>query len=117
MTDVYSLPELIAPDENDPRIQAVLDEFRQLILQHFPSSTFEVGLGEEPEGIRLIATVDVADLDEVLTLTSAREVELLVEEGIRVFVQVEWPEERLRAYLEQQRVEAAEPRRATSVAD
>ncbi len=117
MTDRYSLPALIAPDEEDPRMQAVLKEFRQLILRQYPAATFDVGLGEEPEGIRLIATVDVEEIDEVLSLTSAREVELLVEEGIRVFVQVEWPEARLRAYLDQQRAAVSKHPDATSVAD
>jgi len=116
MIDRDALPKLVAPDENDPRIQAAIEELRNLVLLHYPSATFEVALSEDAEGIRLTATIDIENVEEVYDLVSPHEVVLLVERGLPVAVRVEWPEARLRAYLKSQRA-MPHARHATSVAD
>ncbi len=87
---------MIEPDEHDPRIRAALAELRGLIAARYPDATFAVYRGEDPEGLRLAATVDVEDLDEVMDVFLARLVDLQVEEGLPVFVVLDWPIERVR---------------------
>lgn len=96
----------IAPDERDPRIRAALTELRGLIAAAYPAATFAVYRGEDPDGIYLKATVDVADLDEVADTFMDRLVALQVEGGLPVYVALDWPDERVRAQLRRQ---AAQP--------
>ncbi|MBA2276288.1 MAG: hypothetical protein H0W06_00880 [Chloroflexia bacterium] len=93
--------ELIAADESDPRIQAAVAELRERILEHYPAATFEVVRGEDPEGIYLIPTIDVDDLEEVATVFEPRLVDMQVEEGLPVYVFPDWPLERIREQLRQ----------------
>lgn len=90
---------LVEPDEADPRIQAAVAEVRHLIAARYPATTFAVYHGEEPDGIYLKATVDVADLDEVADTFMDRLVALQVEGGLPVYVALDWPDERVRAQL------------------
>ena len=99
MSDDEQLPEQIEPNENDPRIQAALEELRGLIRQRFPAATFTVTHGEDIAGIFLTAIVDVEDLDEVIDPIVSRIVDMQVEEGLPVYVVPEWPLERVREYL------------------
>lgn len=96
------LIEIVPADENDPRIQAALVELRELIAAHFPTATFEVVRGEDPEGIYLLPTVDVEDLDEAAAVFMPRLVDMQVDGGLPVYVFPDVPLERLREHLRRQ---------------
>lgn len=87
----------------DARTQAALVELRGTIAQAFPSATFSVRTGDDPEGVYLIPTVDVADTDAVFDLVADRLLELQVEEGVPVYVFPVRTPERIRAELEAER--------------
>lgn len=101
MTDP-ELPEMIAANIDDPRIQAALHELRGLITQRFPQASFTIYHGDDPEGIRLLVTVDVDDLDEVMDTVVDRMVDMQVYEGLPVYVVPRWPSARTRAFFERQ---------------
>lgn len=63
-----------------------------MLQQRYPDATFEVAPGEDnPEGVHLIATVDVEDTDQVLDLVMDRVLELQIEAGLPVHVIPEQP--------------------------
>jgi hypothetical protein len=71
----------------DPRMQAAIDELEQMVLARYPSTTFEVG--GDPEGgdaVFVRAVVDVDDPDEVTAIVIDRMVDLLVDEGLPVYI-------------------------------
>jgi hypothetical protein len=107
------MPEPIAPDERDPRIQAALDELRGLVLRRFPEATFTVARGDDPDGIYLTATVDVDDLDEVTDTVVARMVDMQVDEGLPIFVVPDWPLHRVREHLRRMAEQSVEARLAS----
>ncbi len=85
----------------DPKMQAAVDELQQLILAHFPLTTFTVGEAEEPDGVYMRAIVDVDDADEVADVFMNRLVDFQVEENLPIHVvTVRTPERR--AALRQQ---------------
>ena len=106
MTDELMIPA----DENDPRIQAALEELRGMILDKFPGATFTVTYGDDPEGIYLNPTVDIEDLDEVTNVILSRMVDMQIDEGLPVYVVPEWPDHRIEAYWREQRARQAEGR-------
>lgn len=108
----WAAPEWIAPDENDPRIQAALAELRERILQSYPAVTFDTFVGAEGDMIWLEVTADIDDPDEVRSVVSDRIVDMQSEEGLPVSVMVLWPAERYREYFRQQAVSPAEERGA-----
>ena len=82
-----------------PRMQEVLHELKGLITTRFPQAVFVVEEGFDPEGVYLIATVDIADTDEVIAVVGDRLVELQVDEGLPVYVTPLRPIERVVAEL------------------
>src|SRR5687767_11699543 len=106
------MPEPIEPDENDPRIQAALEELRALILSRFPEATFTVGRGDDPDGIYLTPIVDVEDLDEVADVFISRMVDMQVDEGLPVYVVPDWPLHRVREHLRRMAEQSVETRLA-----
>ena len=105
MTVADTLPEMIAADEHDPRIQAALAELRQKILGRFPGATFSISHGDDPEGIYLEPEVDVDDLDDVADVIVGRLLEMQVSEGLPIYVIPVWPERRIAEYLRRQKSE------------
>ncbi len=93
--------EMVPPNEHDPRIQAALAELRELIARRFTDASFEIVRRDDPDGIYLIATVDVDDLDEVTDTISSRIVDMQVDERLPVYVVPDWPLERIREQLRQ----------------
>lgn len=69
-----------------PHMKAAVEEMEQRILEHYPEATFDIGEGEDPEGIHLIATVDLEDLGEVVDLSIDRLVDLQVDEQLPLYV-------------------------------
>ncbi|MGH2616105.1 MAG: DUF433 domain-containing protein [Thermomicrobiales bacterium] len=80
-----------------PRVQAALDELRAMIATHYPEAAFSVYTWYESAGIYLSATIDTDDIDEVRDVFKDRLLDIQVEEGIPVYVDVRQPPERARA--------------------
>ena len=70
----------------DLRVQAALVELQTLIQHHYPAATFQEMLGEDPEGVYLMATVDVEDTDDVIDVYIERLLALQIDEGLSVYV-------------------------------
>ena len=87
---------------NDPRIMAAIDELRGLIEERYPHATFNVGLGDDPEGVYLTATVDVEDRGEVLDVVLDRWVDLQIDDGLPVYILLARPLERNLAIMREQ---------------
>jgi uncharacterized protein (DUF433 family) len=77
-----------------PRAQAALDELQALIAARYPEATFATYTWYDIAGIYLKATVDVEDVDEVRDVVRDRLLDIQVEDGIPVEVDVEQPPER-----------------------
>ncbi len=84
---------------HDPRIRQALVELKAMVRERWPGASFEVSRGEDPEGIYLDATVDVADTDEVMDVVIDRLLELQVEERLPIYVIAGRPLERVLASL------------------
>lgn len=52
----------------DPRMQRAITEIKALITRRYPGTTFAATDSDDPPGIRVLATVDVDDVDEVVDL-------------------------------------------------
>lgn len=89
-------------DPEHPRVREVLAELRGLIGGRYPEATFDVFRGEDPEGVYLLATVDVEDTDDVAALYTDRLVDLQVEEGLPIYVLPIRPLARVRRELREQ---------------
>jgi hypothetical protein len=81
------------------RLDAAITEIETLILSHYPEATFEIALGDDPEGTYLTATVDIEDTDEVVDIIVERLLEMQVEEGIPLYPIIVRPIERVLAEL------------------
>lgn len=84
-----------------------IDELKQRIVERFPSAEFAVlhGLGEDRTGTYLKTTVDIDDPDEVLDVVRERMLELLLDQGIEVYVlPVRTPERIAREMAERSRL-------------
>ena len=78
-----------------PQVDAALEELRGLIAAGYPDATFEVQQGTDPRGLYLVATFDVADMVDVFPLFIDRMVDIQVDEGLPVYVQIARPMHRL----------------------
>ena len=87
----------------DPRVEAALAELRETIASAFPSATFAIETGDDPEGVYLVPTVDAPDTDVVFDLVVDRLVDLQVDERVPVYVFPIRTPERIRAELEAER--------------
>ncbi len=72
------------PDE--ARLTAAIAELEEMIGARYPAATFAVSHGDDPEGVYLIATVDVDDPDVVMDLVIDRMLALQIEEQLPVYV-------------------------------
>lgn len=70
----------------DPHVQDAVEELQRTITARFPTAVFEVGPGEDPEGVYLTAAVDVEDLTNVFDVVADRLVDMQVEEGLPLYV-------------------------------
>src|SRR3712207_1670128 len=78
-------PDMI--DSLDPRIRGALAELKGMIVEQYPSASFDVSRSQdEPENVHLRAIVDLDDADQVLDLVSERLLQLQVEERLPVHV-------------------------------
>ena len=89
----------------DPRIQSALAELQMLIQERYPEATFDIFHGEDPDGVRLQATVDVEDTDEVMDVVIDKLYEFQVEQGLPVYVLPVPPLERVAEELKKRKVQ------------
>jgi hypothetical protein len=71
---------------DDPRIVAAVDELKQRITDGFPDAQIDVSEGDDPDGVYLMATVDIDDPDEVTDLVIDRTMALQIKEELPVYV-------------------------------
>jgi hypothetical protein len=81
------------------RMQQAIEELRTEILEKYPSASFEVAHGDDPDGIYLTAEVDVDDTLDVFDVVVHRLVSLQVEEGLPLYVVPVQTPERIAAHL------------------
>ncbi len=79
----------------DPQIHAALTELKDVIVAHYPTATFDTFYRDDPEGLRLRATVDIDDLDTVMDIVIDKLYEVQVERGLPVYVVMVQPHARL----------------------
>jgi uncharacterized protein (DUF433 family) len=94
-----------------PRAQAALDELQALIAARYPEATFATYTWYDIAGIYLKATVDVEDVDEVRDVFRDRLLDMQVEDGIPVEVDVRQPPERTWAQTQATREEQWQARK------
>ena len=92
-----------------PREQAALDEMQALITRHYPTASFEVARGDDPEGWYLTASVDVPDPDEVVDVILPRLMEVQIDEGLPVYVIPVRTPERVAALLREREAQPELP--------
>ncbi len=66
------------------RIQAALAEMQEMIKAAYPTTTFQIYRGEDPNGVYLRAIVDVEDTDDVIDVFIDRLVDMQIEERLPV---------------------------------
>ena len=76
---------------SDPRIKGGLEELRRLIATRYPDAGFDVFESDDPKGVRLRATVDVEDTDEVMDGLMDALYDIQVERGLPVYVVIVQP--------------------------
>jgi hypothetical protein len=69
-----------------PHLRAAVVELQSLILQAYPTATFEIVQGADPEGTYVIATVDVEDTEAVIDVYIERLLEFQIDAGLPVYV-------------------------------
>jgi hypothetical protein len=77
-----------------PRIKAALVELEHMIAERYPTATFKDFIGEEPIGFYLDVTVDLDDTDEVWELIVDRLVDIQVDDGLPIYVDLHRTPER-----------------------
>src|SRR5687768_3555182 len=91
----------------DARTQAAIAELESIIAKRYPEATFYVERSDEdPDAIHLVTTVDVEDRTDLIELTLDRQSELLVEDGIPIYIIPLRTPERNRAVEEALRLSA-----------
>lgn len=94
------LIELVPPDVTDPRIQAAIAELQSLVATRFPMATFGKPYVDDSDGVSFVAIVDTDDLDDVVGAAMPRMRDMLVEEGLPVYVVPDWPAWRIREQVQ-----------------
>jgi hypothetical protein len=90
-------------DPIDPRMQAAIEELQGTILARYPETIFDVGEPDEYGVVFMRAVVDVDDPDEVTAIVIDRPVDLLVEDGLPLYVIAVRTPERSAAEWQRQR--------------
>jgi hypothetical protein len=85
---------------SDPQIQGAVKELRTLIAGRYPGAHFDVFERDDPKGVRLQATVDMQDTDEVMDVVMDALYGIQVERGLPVYVVTEQPLPRVAEQLQ-----------------
>lgn len=78
------LPDI--PPLREERVRAAVVELSDLVRREYPEATFDVVEGEVPGTVWMWTTVDLVDTDPVVDLVIDRTMDLLVDEGIAIYV-------------------------------
>ena len=70
----------------DERMTAAITEIQQLISTTFPNASYTTAPQDDPEGIQLIAMVDIEDTDKVVDCFIDRLLTLQLDERIPLYV-------------------------------
>jgi hypothetical protein len=100
----------------EARIETAVEELRSLIAARYPTASFAVFEREDPHGVRLQATVDIDDTDEVMGLVMDALYDIQVERGLPVYVVTEQPLHRVAQQL-RERGPRHEPHRTLAAAE
>ena len=73
-------------DEMEPRLRAAVVELQELIYAHYPTTTFTVGVADDPDGVHMRAVVDGDDTDEVIAVFLDRLVDFQVKDDLPIYV-------------------------------
>jgi hypothetical protein len=74
---------------SDPQVQGAVEELRSLIAARYPGARFDVFERDDPKGVRLQATVDLEDTDDVMEAVLDALYDIQVERGLPVYVVTE----------------------------
>ena len=69
-----------------PQMQAAIAELHGLILEKFPDTTFDTGEADEHGVVFVRAVVNVDDPDKVKDVFIDRMVDLLVDDGLAIYI-------------------------------
>lgn len=69
-----------------PRVQEAITELEGRLSARYPDATYTLLDGSDPNGIWIMAEVDIEDLLDVADVIAERELELQVEEGLAIYV-------------------------------
>lgn len=84
---------------SDPQIKGAVEELRALIAARYPSARFDVFEHDDPQGVHLLATVDLEDTDEVIETVLDALYGIQVDRCLPVYVVTEQPAERIAEQL------------------
>ena len=93
---------------SEPQIQDAVATLRTLIASRYPSARFAVFELDDPKGVRLQATVDLEDTDEIMDVVMDALFDIQVERGLPVSVLTEQP---LARVAEKRRAQGSSKRR------
>jgi len=70
----------------DAQLERAVSELQGMIAERYPTATFDVSHGEDPEGLYLIPTVDVSDTEEVFDVVVERLLEMQIDDELAIYV-------------------------------
>jgi hypothetical protein len=73
-------------DLKTPRMQAAIAELQARIQQAYLTAIFAVIPGDDPDGVYVLATVDVEDTDAVVDVYIDRLLSLQIDDGLPIYV-------------------------------
>jgi uncharacterized protein (UPF0332 family) len=84
---------------SSPQVEAALSQLQALVRVQHPTATFTIASGEDPDGVYLLASVDVEDTDVVIDAVIDYLLDVQIEQGLPVYVIPLRPLERIEASL------------------
>lgn len=69
-----------------PSMQAAIEELERLISTRFPDATYELELGDDPDGLRLIPTVAVEDTLDIFDIVGEHLLQYQIDDGLPIYV-------------------------------
>ena len=84
---------------SDPRMTQAVETLRAQIAERYPTATFEVFHRDDPDGVRLRATVDLPEPSQVMDVVIDTLYEYQVEQELPVYVVAVQPLERVAEQL------------------
>lgn len=70
----------------EPGMESAVEELKSAVLEHYPDATFALRSGDDPEGLFVVATIDVEDSTDVIAAISNQLFDIQVERYLPVYV-------------------------------